>query len=119
MIDISAFLYNCKSAGNAYGGSNPPAPTNSKKPLRNQGFLLFLSNNSYSISTKRSGAKWYVLAHIVAYYDVKNDVSIVRIIGQCILHGDNHLFVIATQGKCLHAVDSWKEHFLRSVPGIR
>lgn len=28
IIEFPVFYSDCKSAGNAYGGSNPPAPTN-------------------------------------------------------------------------------------------
>ena len=38
-FDVSVDYLLGKSAGNAYGGSNPPAPTNKKKALIFQGFF--------------------------------------------------------------------------------
>jgi len=41
VIDFQYFFAVCKSAGNAYGGSNPPAPTKTRKTLKFQWFPGF------------------------------------------------------------------------------
>jgi len=55
VIDFLIYYSDCKSAGNAYGGSNPPAPTIVKKSWISKAFFILCPINAATLSEAPKG----------------------------------------------------------------